>query len=157
VADDEAIEVPDDRRPAPLCHMALVRCAVAWRNRAGPRAVPMVSWREREACAEARLRDQNEWIDAISTRFGNALLTVFVCECGDPTCTETIELTHPEYDTVRAASTHFAIACDHENPESEAVISQCARYAVVGQTHGWGLRISRAADSRTSHSTPRRK
>lgn len=109
-----------------------------------------MSWREREARAEARLRDQNEWIYSVSTRFGGSGLIVFVCECGDPTCTETLEITRAEYESVRATSTYFAVACDHENPESEAVISECARYAVVGQTHGWGLRISRAADSRSS-------
>jgi hypothetical protein len=112
----------------------------------------MVSWREREARNEVRLRYQNEWIDAMSERFGASALTTFVCECGDGDCAETIELTKPEYESVRATSNRFAVVRDHENPESEAVISECVRFAVIDQIEGWGLRIARETDPRSGAS-----
>jgi hypothetical protein len=51
---------------------------------------------------------------------------------------------------VRATSNRFAVALHHENPESEVVISECARYAVIDKVEGWGLRISRETDPRSS-------
>ena len=120
----------------------------------------MVSWREREARNEARFRDQNEWIEAASESFGAAPLAsesfgvtprmTFVCECGDGGCTQTIELTHDEYEAVRSASTHFAVVPNHENPESEQVVSEGSRFAVIDKIEGWSLRIARETDARSS-------
>jgi hypothetical protein len=109
----------------------------------------MVSWREREARNEARFRDQNEWISATSESFGRSTLTTFVCECGDGDCHQPIELTRIEYASVRSGSTLFAIALNHENPESEQVRSECPRFAVVDKIEGCALRIARATDPRS--------
>ena len=57
-----------------------------------------------------------------------------------------IRLTVAEYEFVRATSNRFAIALNHENPECEIVVSECARFAVVDKVEGWGLRISRETD-----------
>jgi hypothetical protein len=111
----------------------------------------MVSWREREARTEARSRDRNEWIEAASDSFGaHAPTETFVCECGDPDCARTIELSRAEYEAVRSTSNRFAIAPDHENPEMEVVVSEGSRFAVVDKIHGWGLRIARASDPRSN-------
>jgi hypothetical protein len=112
----------------------------------------MMSWREREARNEARFRDQNEWIETASERFGAVPLTSFVCECGDAGCTQTIELTRAEYEEVRSASTHFAVVPNHENPESEQVVSEGARFSVIDKIEGWSLRIARETDVRASSS-----
>jgi hypothetical protein len=108
----------------------------------------MVSWREREARNEARFRTQNEWVSATGAAIDELL--AFVCECGDGECGRTIELTATEYEFVRATSNRFAIALNHENPECEIVISECARFAAVDKIVGWGLRISRETDPRSS-------
>jgi hypothetical protein len=108
----------------------------------------VVTWREREARNEARFRTQNEWVD--TTGSGSGMLFAFVCECGDGECGRTIKLTASEYEFVRATSNRFAIAANHENPESELVISECERFAVVDKIEGWGLRISRETDPRSS-------
>jgi hypothetical protein len=111
----------------------------------------VVTWREREARNEAQSRDQNEWIEATSDSFGaDATTETFVCECGDAECTRTIELSRAEYEAVRSTSNRFAIAPNHENPEMEVVISEGQRFAVVDKIHGWGLRIARATDPRSS-------
>jgi hypothetical protein len=108
----------------------------------------VVTWREREARNEARFRTQNEWVEMT----GAALASQFalVCECGDGECGQTIELTRGEYEFVRATSNRFAIAPNHENPECEILVSENARYAVVDKIEGWGLRISRETDPRSS-------
>ena len=108
----------------------------------------MVSWREREARNEARFRTQNEWVETTGSEAESLL--GFVCECGDGECGQTVRLTVAEYEFVRATSNRFAILPNHENPESEVVVSECARYAVVDKVEGWGLRIARETDPRSS-------
>ena len=113
----------------------------------------MVTWREREARNEARFRDQNEWIEATSTSFGLDPQIVFVCECGDGDCSQTISLSKAEYESVRGTSNRFVIAPNHENPEAEQVVSEGSRFAVVEKIEGWGLRVARETDPRLSDHT----
>jgi hypothetical protein len=108
----------------------------------------VVSWRELEARNEARFRTQNEWVETAADAPQREL--AFVCECGDGECARSISLTTAEYEFVRATSNRFAIAPNHENPECEVVVSECDRYAVVDKIEGWGLRISRETDPRSS-------
>jgi hypothetical protein len=108
----------------------------------------MVTWREREARNEARFRTQNEWVETAGALSGS--LFAFVCECGDGECGRSIRLSAAEYEFVRATSNRFVIAPDHENPECEVVISESARFAVIDKIEGWGLRISRETDPRSS-------
>ena len=110
----------------------------------------MVSWREREVRNEAQSRTQNEWVETTGALTGS--LFAFVCECGDGECGRSIRLSAAEYEFVRATSNRFAIAPNHENPECEVVISECRRFAVVDKIEGWGLRISRETDPRSSSS-----
>lgn len=107
-----------------------------------------MTWRGLEARNETRFRDQNEWIEDASESFGSDRLMVFVCECGDGSCTEPIELTRAQYEAVRATSNRFALAVNHENPESEVVVSESARYAVVDKIEGVAMRIARDTDPR---------
>ena len=108
----------------------------------------MVSWREREARNEARFRTQNEWVETAGV--APKTLLAFVCECGDGECGRTITLSAAEYEFVRATSNRFAIALNHENPECENVVSECDRFAAVDKIEGWGLRIARETDPRSS-------
>lgn len=113
----------------------------------------MTGWREREARNEARFRVQNEWTSQAPGSFlGPARTAFFVCECGDADCSDSIELTAAEYESVRAHSTHFAVQRDHENPESEIVISEGDRFAVISKIEGSALRVARATDPRSDAS-----
>jgi hypothetical protein len=107
-----------------------------------------VNWREQEAHNEVRFRVQNEWIDGASRSFGFGEVTAFVCECGDGECTKPIEMTKPEYESVRSNSTHFALALDHENPEMENVVTEFARYVVVQKVDSFAVRLARESDPR---------
>jgi hypothetical protein len=70
-------------------------------------------------------------------------MSSFECECGDEGCTCAIRLTLPEYESVRAYATHFAIARNHENPESEQLIEEHERFAVVEAVSGEGVKLAR--------------
>ena len=107
-----------------------------------------MTWREREARNEASFRTQNEWVETAGV--SPEKLLAFVCECGDGECGRSISLTTAEYEFVRATSNRSAVALNHENPESEVVICECERFAVIDKIEGWGLRISRETDPRSS-------
>ena len=98
----------------------------------------MVSWRDRESEKRARCREQNE----------ATARAPFRCECGDGDCNRAIGLTPAEYATVREYATHFAIARNHENPESEQVIEENERYAVVETVTGNATKLARRSDPR---------
>ena len=109
----------------------------------------MNDWRDQEVRNETRSRDRNEWIEGISGEMGEGAPTeMYVCECGDATCVERIRLTRSEYEAVRDYSTRFAIAVDHENPEIDQLVAECAGYSVVQKIAGRPARIARQTDRR---------
>jgi hypothetical protein len=104
----------------------------------------MASWRERESETQARSREDNE--STARARAGaptDGRMSSFRCECGDPGCTCAIRLTLAEYESVRAYATHFAIARNHENPESEQLIEEHERFAVVETVAGEAVKLAR--------------
>jgi hypothetical protein len=105
-------------------------------------------WRTSEAWNAARFRDRNEWIRKASIGFGAEHLTAFICECGDLTCEQPIELTGSEYESARSRAVRFVIALYHENPESEAVVRETARFAFIDKVEGIALRVARSTDPR---------
>jgi hypothetical protein len=102
------------------------------------------SWRDRESETQARSREENE-----STARARGSPTIdggtsaFRCECGDEACTRAIRLTAAEYESVRAYATHFAIARNHENPESEQLIEEQERFAVVAAVSAEAVKLAR--------------
>ena len=95
----------------------------------------MSSWQARESEKQMRCRERNE-LTAGALR----------CECGDARCTTSITLTPAEYAGVRSHATHFAMAPNHENPESERVIEENERYAVVEMVTGDETKRARRTD-----------
>jgi hypothetical protein len=61
------------------------------------------------------------------------LLSDWICECADETCTERIELTPQQYEKVRESPTHFIVAPSKEHvvPEVARVVEKHERYWVV--------------------------
>ena len=49
---------------------------------------------------------------------------------------------------MRAYPTHFAIARNHENPESEQLIEEHERFAVVETVSGDAAKLARRSDPR---------
>lgn len=114
----------------------------------------MTDWRVREVGNETRSRDLNEWIEDTADRSSATSTTSYVCECSDGGCIATIDLTHGEYEDVRAHATRFAIALDHETPDLDLLIVEHARFAVIRKIPGLPARLAIASDPRRSGSAP---
>jgi hypothetical protein len=85
---------------------------------------------EQIARTEALFRNVNEEIRDASGRF-EAEVGEFVCECGDPTCTEHVEVPLEEYEAVRSHPTRFLVRPGHVKGPVERVVSRNRRYAVI--------------------------
>jgi hypothetical protein len=91
------------------------------------------TWRRQEATQQAERRDANESLDA-----GH----VYMCECGDPYCSRTVDLSLEEYESVREWPKHFLIAANHENPEVESVVSELDGFAVIETLTGEASKVA---------------
>ena len=101
-------------------------------------------WRERESQTQVRAREDNEATTrAQAGTPPDDRLCSLRCECGDDECACEIELTLAEYEAVRAYATHFVIARDHENPESEQLVEERERFAVVATVSGEAAQLAR--------------
>jgi hypothetical protein len=97
----------------------------------------MPSARDREARRQTITRSFNEWIEDANESMGlHSGTDAFRCECGDAGCVCSIELTRAEYESVRGYATRFAVTPNHENPESDRVVSENARYAIIEKLGG---------------------
>jgi hypothetical protein len=111
--------------------------------------MPITSWRQQESEKQVRTRVANEsTAQTLAATSGGQSLETFVCECGDRCCTCAISLTLAQYESVRAHPTHFAIAPDHENPESELVIEESERFAVIEAIGPEARKLARRTDPR---------
>jgi len=72
-------------------------------------------WLIEEATNQTVFREMNEWTRDDEGGIGDAKRgrDIYLCECGDGTCTAPILLTLTEYEAVRSEPTRFAIALDH--------------------------------------------
>jgi hypothetical protein len=93
-------------------------------------------------------REINERIAELGGYFSLGGTTPFVCECGDGGCLQALELTHAEYEEVRAHATRFVVALDHENPEVEKIVSRNGMFAVVQTILREAFRIDEETDPR---------
>jgi hypothetical protein len=88
---------------------------------------------------EALFREVNERIERV---------TASLCECGDDSCTERIEVSLPEYDRVRQDSTLFFVCSGHEEPDVEIVVELNEGYDVVRKKAGPAAELARELDPR---------
>jgi hypothetical protein len=109
--------------------------------------------RENDARNQALFREVNERIELLNETFGTNGQESFVCECGNPECTQVIALTRAEYERIRGHANRFAIALNHEDPETEAIIEQSERFAVVESYAGEASEIARETDPRSQANT----
>lgn len=111
----------------------------------------MADWRdERVAKNEASFREINERLkEGLRSLPDNPELLSFICECGDRTCGQHIELRLSEFEEVRRDSRRFAVAPGHVFPESERVRGGNERYQVV-EKFGDTVALTDAEDHRVS-------
>ncbi len=104
--------------------------------------------RESIARTEALFREVNERI-AESTRRFDGSHARFLCECGDPLCTDRIEATLDDYERVRAAAATFMVRDGHAVAGIEEVLDPLTDGAsVVEKTEPEARRIVEELDPR---------
>jgi hypothetical protein len=108
-----------------------------------------VNRRERIAKTEALFRNVNEGIAEASERFESED-GHFICECGDPSCTERIEVPLDEYRRVRDEPTRFVVEPGHVTAQVEHVVERRRRYAVIEKIDGVMAAIVRRLNPRTA-------
>ena len=90
---------------------------------------------DRAAKNESLFREVNERVAALHERFGAGVSDHdgfgFVCECADPSCTDSITMSLAEYERVRSDPAAFVIVSGHQQEEVERVVSLHDGYAVV--------------------------
>ena len=97
----------------------------------------MASRADTDASSELLFREVNERIAELTERFGGGG-GLFICECASDACTETVEITLPEYVATRARGDRFVVLPGHQHPERERVIDGNDRFLVVEKTDGAG-------------------
>jgi hypothetical protein len=112
-----------------------------------------VNQHERRAMTEALFRDVNERIAESAERF-DADRAEFVCECGDPNCTERVSVTLSEYETVRADPATFIVAPGHEQSDIERVVTERRRFKIVEKVQAAVRRTVLRLDPRRRGSDP---
>jgi hypothetical protein len=103
--------------------------------------------RERIAKTEALFRNVNEEIRDASARFGSET-GEFVCECGDPACTEHVRVPLDEYERVREDATRFVVQPGHVMGPVEREIGRGRGYAVIEKLDRVVMRIVRRLNPR---------
>jgi hypothetical protein len=98
---------------------------------------------------EILYRAVNEKIEGLNAAFGTLVesMTV-VCECGEVTCTEQIELDISTYERVRADPALFVVRPGHEFADLEDVVEHAERYDVVRKRPGGPQELAEEHDPR---------
>jgi hypothetical protein len=90
---------------------------------------------KRRARNEALFREVNERIEEVSVEFTDGERPPgplrLVCECGREDCTELLEATVAEYESVRANPRCFIVLAGHEHTETARVVERTSRFLVV--------------------------
>ena len=90
---------------------------------------------KRRARNEALFREVNERIETIGRELSDGDLPLkrlqLVCECGREDCTEVLEATVAEYESVRADARRFLVLPGHEHTDTARVVERTSHYFVV--------------------------
>ena len=99
---------------------------------------------------EALFREVNERVRSVNADFGDVVGEAqFVCECGDDSCTEPIEVSLVEYERVRSDPTLFFVRPGHELPDVESAVERADAYVVVRKHSGDPAELAEQTDPRT--------
>ena len=94
-------------------------------------------------------REVNERVREVNAAFDALPTGEWICECANDECFAAIEMTHEEYEAVRAEGNRFFVKPDDQHivPEAENVTERHERYWVVEKV-GVAAAIAERADPR---------
>ncbi len=90
-----------------------------------------------------RLRDLGESFSAVTDA------AEFVCECGDSSCVERLQIPLSTYEEIRSDPKRFFVVKGHESPEYEQIVAENAHYFVVEKLPGGPAGIAIRDDPRS--------
>ena len=106
--------------------------------------------------AEARLKRRATMLEVNGRRVNEAIerggrggSAVFVCECGNLGCGDTIELSIAAYESVRTDFDRFLVLPGHEIDAVDRVVERHPAHLVVVKRGPEAKAVARAADQRT--------
>jgi len=108
-----------------------------------------VTGKNSNAQIQAFYRDVNERIATISRGFDAAARLEILCECGEASCTERVQIEDADYEAVRSRPTHFAVLDGHQDQAVEDVVEQRDGYLVVAN-YGAAATVARRTDPRAA-------
>jgi hypothetical protein len=98
---------------------------------------------------ETLFRAVNEQLEGLNEAFATFSDAVtIVCECGDGTCVDQIDVSLDEYESVRADAALFFVKRGHEDDEVEDVVSDASVYLVVRKRAGEPQELAEELDTR---------
>ena len=97
---------------------------------------------------EALFRSVNEQVRDLNQTFLVEGTLRIVCECGEQSCIDQIEIEPAAYEALRADPTLFAVRPGHEVPDLETVVMRNEDYSIVRKDRGEPESIARATDPR---------
>jgi hypothetical protein len=101
---------------------------------------------------ESMFRDANEGIEERAVELEFDGLVPFICECGRVACTEVVQLSREEYESVRRGSRAFLVVPEHEITTSGGkhvghIVMRTDRYTVMEKLNEAG-EVAEALDPR---------
>jgi hypothetical protein len=102
---------------------------------------------ERAARNEVSFREANEKLGDKRAELGAHGRTPFLCECGDPECTELLRLSFADYERVRSRGNWFVTAVGHDAGVGR-VVEEHGGYTVI-EKGGVAGRIAEEENRRT--------
>jgi len=104
--------------------------------------------RARAARNQSLFREVNERIADLTRRYADELLpNRYICECLNTDCTATLELTHDEYERLRADGARFFVLPGHQDSSVETVVEGTPRYVIVEKV-GAGAEVAETLNPR---------
>jgi hypothetical protein len=98
---------------------------------------------------EILYRTVNEKIEDLNAAFGTLTETMaVVCECGEASCTEQIQLDVPTYERIRADPALFVTVPGHEEPDVESIVERSDGYQLVRKDTGGPAELAAEHDPR---------
>jgi hypothetical protein len=110
--------------------------------------LPMDERARRVGENEALFRSVNEQVRGLNQTFLVEGRMRIVCECGDQSCVEQIELAPNEYEQIRSEPELFALKPGHDAPGVETVVERFREYWIVRKDPGAPEQVALATDPR---------